>query len=952
MTSTSNSEPKRFRGSTTTYALIVVAIIIVVAILLYFLPVSVTGSVSDASSGAALADVMVALSNGQQVASDASGHFSFKSPRFQPVTASIDESVFEPWQDAPEFIPVPLVGGKLTASLQPVVVSGLVTDAVTGAPVAGATASFDGQQSITNAEGRFELSRLPRSGAPVTVSADGFVERTLPLNPTDGDPASLAIYPDGLHGLVLDAASGAPVAGATVRLNDASSESAADGFYYFPPATGTGELAVAAPGYLPGSASVNAEAALAGEQAVDVSLEPTVLTGTVLDGKTGAPVAGATITAGSQSVTSDQDGRYRLERLSGGDLAISAAHSDYESAELPVDETANLLAGEALDVTLLPPHLAGTVFNNVTGSPLAGATITAGDLSAVSDDQGQFILWTTETPLDVTVNAIGYETAAGQFSEHAPLSLALEPKGLVIKVLDNAGQPVSGAAVTSLRSEATTDEQGVALLPLLEAGDPYTVTLTGFAPAAQVYSGEAQADLTIAPDTVAGAAVDATTGEPVPGAVIYVYDRTVCQGEACRGTEPAVLVDASADGAFQVSGMPADPQLMIKAPGYSLLFPETLAAGDCGEPYCLQAELQPFEARGTYIKFDDLGNRSLIVQTLDQIAASPYINAVVVDLKDERGLTAWEPQNAIARELDTEAQNRMSAQEFVELAKERGIYTIARFLTFQDNALGEGRPEWAIRRKSNPDEVWYESPNSAIPKAYVSAFRPEVREYEIALAEELAALGVDELQFDYFRFPGRSNPEDYIYGAESTAESRREAITSFSHELMEALKPYGVFTSIDVFGSILVNGNEPFIGQNLEDMMVGVDYLSPMIYPDVWEPRDFPECTDPMYCPYKVIYDSVARAIDLTSPPTKIRPWLQGYPTFYSPDYPGGVASYRYSIPEFLLQRQAAEDAQAAGWLFWSGGANMPEEIFGPMPSLAELEAQVRARQGGRAGPY
>jgi len=167
---------------------------------------------------------------------------------------------------------------------------------------------------------------------------------------------------------------------------------------------------------------------------------------------------------------------------------------------------------------------------------------------------------------------------------------------------------------------------------------------------------------------------------------------------------------------------------------------------------------------------------------------------------------------------------------------------------------------------------------------------------------------------------------------------------------MAALKPYGVFTSIDVFGSIIVNGNEPLIGQNLEDLMIGVDYLSPMIYPQVWEPRDFPECGDPVLCPYTVIYKSVARAIELTPPPTKVRPWLQGYDNNYRQE--GPARGYFFAVPEMLIQRQAAEDAGAAGWLFWSGGANMPDDIFGPMPSLAELEAQIRARQGGRSGPY
>ena len=577
MTSTSNSEPGRFRGSTTTYVLIGVAIIIVVAILLYFVPVSVTGEITDAGSGEALGNVTVALSNDQQVTSDASGHFSFSSSRLQPVTASIDEAVFEPWQDTPQFAPIPLLSGKLTASLQPVVVSGLVVDALTGDPVAGVTASFESQQTTTDAEGRFQLNRLPKTGAEITLSADGFVERTIALDPASGDEANLTIYPDGLHGLVLDAANGAPVAGATVSLNGATSESAADGFYYFPPATGTGKMAVQAAGYLPATAVVGDDEALAGEQAVDVSLEPTALTGRIIDGKTGDPVAGATVQAGGQSVISDAEGRYRLERLSSGNLAISASHSDYEPLEFIADEAANLLAGEPLDVTLLPPHLAGVVVNNVTNSPVIGAAVAAGDLSAVTDDQGQFILWTTETPLQVTVEAIGYEPAEGQFSDDTPLSVVLEPKGLVVKVTDNAGQPVSGAQVTSPRSEAVTDAQGVALLPLLESGDPYTVTLAGFAAAAQTYDGEAQADLS----DCAQHRSPAQPWTPQPARRYRARSststtRTTCQGEACRGTEPAVLVDANADGTFLVEGMPADPQLMVKAPGYSLLFPDSL----------------------------------------------------------------------------------------------------------------------------------------------------------------------------------------------------------------------------------------------------------------------------------------------------------------------------------------------------------------------------------------
>lgn len=946
MTSTSNSEPGRFRGSTTTYVLIGVAIIIVAAILLYFVPVSVTGEITDAGSGEALGNVTVALSNDQQVTSDASGHFSFRSSRLQPVTASIDEAIFEPWQDTPQFAPIPLLSGKLTASLQPVVVSGLVVDALTGDPLAGVTASFESQQTTTDAEGRFQLNRLPKTGAEITLSADGFVERTIAVDSLSDEDASLAIYPDGLHGLVLDAASGAPVAGATVSLNGATSESATDGFYYFPPATGTGEMSVQAAGYLPATAVVSDDEALAGRQAVDVSLEPTALTGRIIDGKTGDPVAGAIVQAGGQSANSDAEGRYRLERLSGSNLALSASHADYEPLEFVADEAANLLAGEPLDVTLLPPHLAGVVVNNVTSSPVAGAAVAAGDLSAVTDDQGQFILWTTETPLQVTVEAIGYEPAEGQFSEDTPLSVALEPKGLVVKVTDSAGQPVSGALVTSPRSEATTDAQGVALLPLLEAGDPYTVTLAGFAPAAQTYGGEAQADLSIAPNTVAGAVTDATTGEAVPGAIVYVYDKDTCQGEACRGTQPAVIADANADGNFLVEDMPANPQLMIKAPGYSLLFPDSLQSGDCDAPYCLQAEMQPFEARGFYVPFHYLYDRALINQRLDLIEQSDSLNAVVIDMKSDYGEIAWDPKNAIAQEIGVYQEDVMSAQEFIEEARKRGIYTIARFVTFKDNALAEGKPEWALSKKSNPGVLWKDGEDLA----WVDPYRDEVRQYEIDLAKELAEIGFDEVQFDYFRFTGQRDHNLLTYSVESTPENRREAISSFSRDLMAALKPYGAFTAIDVFGSIILNGNEPFIGQNLADMAQGLDYLNPMVYPQVWWPGTFPGCDEPVQCPYKVIYDSTDIVRDIVPMPTRIRPWLQGYPNNYRSD--GPAAGYDYAVPEMMIQRQAADDAGAEGWLFWSGGGNFPDEIFGPMPSLAELEAQVRARQGGRSGPY
>lgn len=925
-----------------------VAIVALLAVL-YFLPVSVAGQVNDAASGQPLAGAAVTLSSGEQMLTDAGGAFSARASRFQPLSATVDHAAFQPWQGEASFSLLPLAPAQLAATLQPTVLQGQVLNAVDNQPVAGATVSAGDQMATTDDAGRFELQRLPRTGAQVALAADGFIAYELPLadwNGADAQPVSLPLYPNGLHGLVTDAESGQPLAGVALTLNGQSSQSLDNGFFYFPSDVGAGEISVALPGFLPATAAVASDAAVNGQEAVDIALQPTALAGVVSDYQTGQPLAGVTVTAAGQTATTDDAGRYRLLRLHGADLSLTAELDGFEPASQPIDEAANLLGGQPLDVTLLAPHLAGRLVNNVTNNPIVGATVTAGALTATSDDDGRFILWTTDTPLAITVEAPGYEPAQAEFTEDVELAVALEPKGLVVTVTDANGQPVAGAQVVSQRSEAVSDAQGVALLPLIEAGDVFTVTAPNFAAMAQVFDGATQAALALAPDTVIGQAVDAETGENVLGVTVYVYDRDQCQGTACRGTDPLLYVDAADDGSFEVSGLPANPEIMLKAPGYSLYFPETLAGGECGAPLCLQAQMQPFEARGFYVPFHFLYDRALINSRLDLIEQSPDLNAVVIDIKSDYGEIAWDPQNPIAREIGVFQEDIMSAQEFLEEANKRGIYTIARFVTFKDDALAEGKPEWALRLRSNPATIWKDGEELAWADPYL----PEVRQYEIDLAKELSALGFDEIQFDYFRFSGLRDHNMLTYSVESTPENRRETITNFAHELMRELKPYGIFTAIDVFGSIILNGNEPFIGQNLADMAQGLDYLSPMIYPQVWWPGTFPGCDEPVLCPYKVIYDSSNVVRDIVPLPTRIRPWLQGYPKNFRTE--GPARGYDYDVPEMMIQRQAAEDAGADGWLFWSGGGRFPDEIFGPMPSLAELEAQIRARQGGRSGPY
>src|SRR5690606_38452301 len=80
--------------------------------------------------------------------------------------------------------------------------------------------------------------------------------------------------------------------------------------------------------------------------------------------------------------------------------------------------------------------------------------------------------------------------------------------------------------------------------------------------------------------------------------------------------------------------------------------------------------------------------------------------------------------------------------------KDRGLYTIARIVVFEDPLLAEMRPDLAIR-DSSTGGLW----TTWNGLAWVNAHEREVWNYNIALAVEAADLGFDEIQLDYIRFP-------------------------------------------------------------------------------------------------------------------------------------------------------------------------------------------------------
>ncbi len=121
------------------------------------------------------------------------------------------------------------------------------------------------------------------------------------------------------------------------------------------------------------------------------------------------------------------------------------------------------------------------------------------------------------------------------------------------------------------------------------------------------------------------------------------------------------------------------------------------------------------------------------------------MNAVVLDVKDDWGRILYPSKIPL-----TKGHQKHLIKDPVDALKvlhENGIYAIARVVSFKDSRLPYKRPDLAVRIGRKARRLFSAGAN------WIDAYSAEVQDYLIDIALELEALGFDEIQFDYIRFP-------------------------------------------------------------------------------------------------------------------------------------------------------------------------------------------------------
>jgi hypothetical protein len=724
----------------------------------------------------------------------------------------------------------------------------------------------------------------------------------------------LYLNSDGyLYGQVSDETTGYPLAGATVTVGHRSVLTDAAGRYRLEGVRGTLMVSAKAAGYRPLEEELIPQGFLKGF-VLNLALRPNRLWGTVVDELNGEPVVRATVRVDGRSLRTDSVGRYSLTSIKGE--TIFAVEADgYLKWKGEVPGEGHLVKGEPFDIVLVPNTVVGAVRAEDTGEAVAGANVSWAEQTVQTDEEGSYTLRRVKAGALISVRAEGYYATEVAFAggdqtdATVPLDIALRPTEVLVAVSDLfTGRSLAGVTVTADDRSAPTNAAGQATFVRVGLGETFQAQAQDYAPAEATYQGEDILEMALRPTVLRGMVRDIHSGLPITGALIYL-------GEA--------ITAAGDDGAYELGDLPPEPTLIVKASGYRkeklTLGPDT--ASDlssslipCSKSPCLDIALTPFEAKGLYIPFGMLSKPEKVTELIDLVDRTE-LNAIVVDAKSDRGFLAYRSQIPLAIEMGVggERKDWLSVKELLKLCQDKDIYTIARIVVFKDHPLAHARPEWAVKRADGTIWLDREGLGWGIPS------RQEVQDYNIAIAKEVAALGFDEVQFDYIRFPSDGDITAIVYDEKHTRETRSATIRAFMERLTAALEPFGIFTSADVFGLTVwvAPYSDMGIGQRVQDIAPYVDYLCPMLYPATFESGNLGH-DNPVLYPYDVIYRSQLEAAKRVPVTTKVRPWLQHY----------SLDGVLYGPEQYQAQRQAADESGSCGWTFWNAGGQYNEEFF------------------------
>jgi hypothetical protein len=320
----------------------------------------------------------------------------------------------------------------------------------------------------------------------------------------------------------------------------------------------------------------------------------------------------------------------------------------------------------------------------------------------------------------------------------------------------------------------------------------------------------------------------------------------------------------------------------------------------------------PDTLRGLYVnRWAALGSK---LDRLIQVARTTEINALVIDVKDDRGFVLYRSRVPLAQEIGADTadghwMSRAKLRAVLDTMTTLGIYPIARIVVAKDPLLAKKKLDLAIKRKSDL-KPWLDKNGNP----WLDPHQPAVWQYAADLAREAYDVGFSEVQFDYVRFPDEKRLITETVYPLANGRTRAQVIRDQLGFVRTALKPQGIRVTADVFGLTATDTTDMGIGQQWEMFVDQVDVVLPMIYPSHFA-RGTYKLRNPNAHPYETIdhalKDAIART-DSVRNAALIIPWYQDF-TLGPP---------RYEAAQIRAQKKAGYDNGFQSWILWNPKSN------------------------------
>jgi hypothetical protein len=549
-----------------------------------------------------------------------------------------------------------------------------------------------------------------------------------------------------------------------------------------------------------------------------------------------------------------------------------------------------------LELLLPKVSVSGRVQDRVSSEPIAGARVRLGSTTATTDGTGGFAFDRASLTERLHVQADGYQGTDSAPWPPKAVRIGMVPAAFGLNVRDaETDEPIADAIAVGDGARFNPDLPGRFQVQPAKDGLTVAVSAPGYRDTVLRYRGGGEVVVSLQP-RITGTVVDGSTGRPVAGAFL--------------GYESAALT-SGVDGTFELENRPNGPVLVL-APGYRR------AEIDASHDRELVARLEPIAIHALYLTYYGVGDPGLRQNVL-ALAGRTEVNAVVIDVKGDKGKLAYRSEVPLAEAIGANAEPTIpNVDELLATMKQRGLYTIARIAVFKDDVLARNGTragaDVAVRSRLG-DQVW----TDADGLGWVDPLQPQVGDYNIALAREAARKGFDEVQFDFVRFPtettGGLSTSQARYARPWLEEPDRMAATAgFLRRARDEINLEGAFVGADILGYATWSDGDIGLGQDLVVLAGTVDYLCPTVYPSSFRTGlpgllNFPRVVQR---PYDAVFESLRRARARSDGQGAVlRPWLQ-----YFDDY-AWQTGRAFAAADIEAQRQGAYAAGASGWMMW-----------------------------------